>query len=137
MKPTKDTILRLSELAALAVMIVIFYFAESSIRGWSESNYSFTLLFCFILIYPLFFGALIRLSDLIKRRGTQNKFDWIRFLIVVLPGIIIIVQTLIAVVFRTNLWFGFVLMSDNLARPLIGIWVGAHLIDCIKGKTTE
>lgn len=132
MKHAKDIVLRLLELTAFAVMILTLYFVESSIRNFSELNYSLKPLICFAIVYPLFFGALIRLSDLVKRKGSQNRFDWIRFLIVVLPGVIIIAQTLIAVVFETNIWFGFMLLSYNVTRPLIGIWVGANLIDCIK-----
>ena len=98
-------------------------------------DYKLIPLVSFVSIYPLLFGVLIRLPDLIKRWRTQNRFDWARFLIIVLPGIIIITQTIISVIFGTQFSFKFMFDSDSVARPLIGIWVGAQLADSIKGKT--
>lgn len=131
MKYIRNIALHIVELALFAALLFLITWGYTHFREITALTYS-VLFFLYTIIYPVIFGVLIRVPGLIKRWHKKNKFNWIRFLVVVLPGLVVITQIVISIIFETKIWFLFA--TDSIFLPLLGIWVGATLIDCIKGK---
>jgi|GEM_PF-5781931 len=93
----------------------------------------FYLRLVYATAYPFIFGVLIRVPGLIRRWDKGRQFHWLRFWVLVAPVLLLFAQFYIAVIFQARVWLPLFVQS-KVAFPLLGIWMGVNLTDCIKGK---
>lgn len=133
MSNKKRAIFYVIELVGLLAFIFFARWLSNYLEKIGETNFDMMPSFIFQLIYPIFFGALTRVPALISRRHTNHRFDMMRFLIVAVPGLFLIGQFLVSLLFETKILFMFVV--TDMFMQLVGFFAGAVTIDCIKGKS--
>lgn len=109
---------------------------ERALRnGFFEIDLYFDVHLAYAIAYPFIFGILIRVPSLIRRWSGDRHFNWLRFCVLVAPVLLLIIQFYAAFIFGigTRLWLP-VFATGGTVLPLLGIWTGVNLMDCIKGK---
>ena len=99
----------------------------------SSHNFSLIPVAVFNILYPFVFGLLIGLPRLMLRWNKYHGFNTTRFIILAVPGMIIILQYLIAVIVQTRMWFMFI--THSKFYPFFAIWIGVVLVDCFKANS--
>lgn len=123
------------ELVGFIAFILFTTWLNNYIQDIGRKTFELIPYLIFHMMYPIIFGALTRVPALISRRHLSHRFNLIRFLIVVVPGGFMIGQYIVGMIFSTRILFMFA--TDPMFTQLVGFWVGAVLIDCIKGKTND
>lgn len=123
------------ELVGFFAFIFFAKWLDNYLQDIGKRTFELVPYIIFHMMYPIIFGALTRVPTLISRRHVSHRFNLIRFLIVVVPGGFMIGQCLLSMIFSTRILFMFA--TDPIFIQLVGFWVGAVIIDCIKGKPSD
>ncbi|OCN03286.1 hypothetical protein A7X67_13095 [Clostridium sp. W14A] len=83
-------------------------------------------------VTPMVFGGLTRIPSLISRWHDGGRFNLARFLVLVVPGILILLQPIWSLFFGSCILFP--LSMQTLFAYGIAVWTGATFVDCIKGN---
>lgn len=107
---------------------------EQAMRSGSFdfNSYGYVRL-AYVIVYPIIFGVLIRVPSLIRRWPSGKQFHWLRFCVLVAPVLLLFAQVYSAFLFGISVWLP-LFATSSVALPLLGIWAGVNLTDCIKGK---
>lgn len=134
MKQIKDIGWYLLELLAVFALLYGLFRGYVAIRNSSYSSEGgVNAYLVYTTAYPLVFGVLIRIPGLIRRWSSQRQFHWLRFWVLVAPVLLLFAQLFIAVILKNRVWLPTFSLS-NVVFPLLGVWVGVNLTDCIKEK---
>ncbi len=88
--------------------------------------------FVYQTVTPMVFGGLTRIPSLISRWHEGGRFNLARFLVLVVPGILILLQPILSLFLGSR--FLLPLSMQTLFAYGIAVWTGAAFVDCIKGN---
>jgi|GEM_PF-2638580 len=126
----KNIVFQISELVGCFIFLFFTVWFYDYLKIVSIGDFNSRPLLILSILFPFVFGILIRFPRLILRWKNYYGFNYIRFFIIVMPGVIIIFQYLIAVLFETKLWFSF--SFNTMFYYLFSMWIGVSLLDCFK-----
>ena len=133
MKQIKKAVWYLLELFTVFLLLYGLFRGTLAIQNYAENTYATYVRVTSIIAYPLIFGIVIRIPSLIRRWSSERQFHWVRFWVLVAPILLLFAQIYSAFLFEIDIWLPRFAVSDTVF-PLLGVWVGINMTDCIKGK---